>query len=194
MLKLNDIELYELGNQIQIAGMILQGNSKTLAVMFPEADLDVPELVEMDNEDWKTLFLQLDTLETKLFPNNPNSKIIVRKSQRNIEQGVSWRVFKRDNYKCRYCATDDVPLTVDHVVLWEDMGQTMEDNLISACRKCNKTRGNMKFLDWLNSDYYNKVMTNVHYTRGLFSVRHKLNLDAWEKANKLPLREALRSR
>jgi len=190
MLKLNDIELYELGNQIQIAGMILQGNNKTLAVMFPEADLKVPELVEMDNEDWKTLFLQLDTLETKLFPNNPNSKIVVRKSQRNIEQGVSWRVFKRDNYICRYCSADDVPLTVDHVVLWEDMGQTMEDNLISACRKCNKTRGNMKYLDWLNSDYYQNKIKN--FSDPVY--QHHLNVIAWEKASKLPLRQALRSR
>ncbi len=191
MLKLNDIELYELGNQIQIAGMILQGNGQTLAVMFPEADLNTPNLVEMKSEDWKTLFLQLDTLETKLFPNNPNSKIVVRKSQRNIEQGVSWAVFKRDEYRCRYCAADNVPLTVDHIVLWENMGQTMEDNLNSACRKCNKTRGNMDYMVWLESSYYKEKMKNWGERQDKM---HNLNLQFWDLASALPIREQKRNR
>jgi 5-methylcytosine-specific restriction endonuclease McrA len=38
-----------------------------------------------------------------------------------------------------------------------NMGASVEDNLITACRKCNKTRGNMLYEDWLNSDYYKKV-------------------------------------
>lgn len=191
MMKLKDIEIHELGNQIEIAGMLLQGNDKSLAVYFHNADLKAPTIVEMTEEDWKTLLLQMDTLEVKLFPNNPLSKTVVRKSQRNIEQGISWNVFRRDGYKCRYCAADNVPLSVDHIVLWEDMGQSLEDNLISACRKCNKTRGNMKYEDWIKSNYYLSKMKNF----GADEARiHQLNQDAWVKASKLPLRQALRSR
>lgn len=190
MKKLQDIDLYELGNQIMIGGVILQGNGQTLALYFPESDLDNPEIVEMTHEDWKTLLFQLDTLETKLYPNNPNAKVIVRKSQRLIESGVSWKVFKRDNYTCRYCADNDTPLTVDHLVLWEDMGQSVEDNLITACRKCNKTRGNMDFEDWIETDFYKKRIQNFPDP----IAAHAYNLSIWGKAKVLPLRTTKRNR
>lgn len=190
MKKFGEIELYELGNRIQIAGMILQGVGNNLAIMFPDAELEIPTLVQMGDEDWKTLFYQLDTLETKLFPNSPNSKVIVRKSQRNIEQKISWSVFKRDNYTCRYCANDDIALTVDHLVLWEDMGQSMKDNLLSACKKCNNIRGNMKFEDWVKSDYYITKIKNF----ADFNLAHQYNMQIWELAKKLPLRQSMRNR
>jgi 5-methylcytosine-specific restriction endonuclease McrA len=92
---------------------------------------------------------------------NGLKKAILRKSTRQIDAGVSWRVFKRDEYTCRYCGKDDVPLTVDHLVLWEKGGPTIEDNLVACCKKCNKKRGNMKYEDWLVSDYYKKVSKNL---------------------------------
>lgn len=190
-LKFEDLELYELGNQIEIAGMLMQGSGKTLAVFFPKSDIENPDLVEMSEEDWKKFLLQVDTLETVLFPNKAQqAKTVVRKSQRNIEQGISWNVFRRDNYTCRYCAADNVPLTVDHLVLWENMGQSLEDNLLSACRKCNKTRGNMEFEDWVKTDFYKNKINN--FSDPLAA--HNYNLSFWSKAQKLPLRKAQRSR
>ena len=58
-------------------------------------------------------------------------KAVIRKCQRNIEQGVSWNVFRRDGYACRYCGNKEVPLTVDHLVLWEESGPSTEANLVS---------------------------------------------------------------
>lgn len=49
------------------------------------------------------------------------------------------------------------PLTVDHLVLWEEGGPSIPTNLVAADRRCNKTRGNMRYEDWLNSSYYRKV-------------------------------------
>jgi 5-methylcytosine-specific restriction endonuclease McrA len=89
------------------------------------------------------------------------AKIVIRKSTRQIEQGVSWAVFRRDKYKCRYCGKDDVPLTVDHLVLWEDGGPSIEENLVACCRKCNKTRGSMQYEKWLSSDYMKKLGENL---------------------------------
>jgi 5-methylcytosine-specific restriction endonuclease McrA len=68
----------------------------------------------------KNLFIQLDVVETEVLdPANKNQKVIVRKSQREVELQTNWNVFRRDNYNCRYCGNDHTPLTVDHVVLWE---------------------------------------------------------------------------
>lgn len=188
ILKLDDLPLHDLGNNIEISGMILQGQGKTYAVMLPKADVELPQLVKVDHDEWKKLLHQLDTLEVKLFPNNPESKVIVRKSQRNIEQNVSWNVFRRDQYKCRYCGVDNVPLTVDHIVLWEDMGPSVEDNLNTACKKCNKTRGNIPYTDWLVSEYYVKV-------GAVLSASEKFaNIEAWSKAAAIPLRVSKRNR
>ena len=65
-----------------------------------------------------------------------------------------WEVFRRDNYTCRYCGNKQVPMTVDHVVLWEEGGPSIVKNLICSCKKCNNTRGNMQYEDWLESDGY----------------------------------------
>ena len=79
-------------------------------------------------------------------------------------------------------------MTVDHVVLWEDLGDSVTKNLICACRKCNKTRGNMKYPDWLQSTYYLAKIANVS------NAIAKLNIDAWEIAKAVPLRKHTRSR
>lgn len=63
----------------------------------------------------------------------------------------------------RYCGKEG-PLTVDHVILWENGGATVEDNLISACSKCNKTRGRMEYKDWINSDEYSSKMRGLEIT------------------------------
>lgn len=188
VIKLNSIPLYDLGNSIQIAGMVLQGKGKTYSIMFPDTKVQSPNIVVVNYDEWKTLLYQLDTLGTLLFPGTPGAKVVVRKSQRKIEQSTNWKVFHRDGYRCRYCgATGETrPLSVDHLVLWEDMGQTVEENLITACTKCNVTRNNTRYLDWLESKYYLSRVPSPEI--------HKLNEDAWATARDLPLRESKRSR
>ena len=115
-------------------------------------------------------------------------KAVLRKSQRNIEQGISWQVFRRDKFTCRYCGKDDVPMTVDHIVRWENLGDSVPDNLTCACRKCNKTRGGMEYPDWLDSDYYKKVSKNLTAEQLLENER------TWVKAQRVPLRKRQRSR
>lgn len=192
LLKLEDVPLYDLGNHIQIAGMVLQGKGKTYNIMFPDTKTQSPSIISVNHDEWKKILFQLDTLETLLFPGNPGAKIVVRKTQRKIEQSVNWRVFHRDSYTCRYCACNGgmKPLSVDHLVLWEDMGQSIEENLLTACTKCNVTRGNTRFLDWIETSYYLEKIKNFADP----IQAHKYNLNAWEIARDLPLRESKRSR
>lgn len=35
------------------------------------------------------------------------------------------------------------------------------ENGVSACKRCNRTRGQMKYEDWLNDPYYRKVSRNL---------------------------------
>jgi hypothetical protein len=153
--------------------------------------LDAVHVLNMSPEEWQALLRQTDLMETEVLAKAKDGslyKAVARKSQRQIDQGVSWRVFKRDGYACRYCASDDVPLTVDHLVLWEDGGPSTEANLVSACRKCNKTRGNTGYEEWLRHPHYLKVSAR------LTNAGREANLDLVPTLSKIQRVAVLKSR
>jgi hypothetical protein len=157
-MEFNDLNLLTIGNEVTLTGAVWSGNGQMLVCLFPDAEDDAElSVLRMGTEEWKALIRQSDLLETEALVKGADGKLkkaIVRKSERNIEQGVSWNVFRRDECRCRYCGSDTVPLTVDHLVLWEDGGPSTEANLVSACRKCNKRRGNTQYADWLKHPFY----------------------------------------
>lgn len=160
---IRDLNLRDVGNSIRLAGVVYVDDSRTHIVLLPgegEAMDGQPNILDLDSDEWVRFLRQTDLLETEIIQRSKDGKLakaIVRKSQRQIDTHVSWAVFKRDNYCCRYCGQDGVPLTVDHLVLWEEGGPSTEANLLTACRKCNKTRGNTQYADWLQHGYYKKV-------------------------------------
>lgn len=180
-------DLLRYGNELEISGVLLANGEDSELFLFPEASKNRLRIIQPTEEQWKELLNQLDTLGVKGL-----NKTILRKSQRQIEQAISWNVFRRDNYACQYCGKNDVPLTVDHIILWENMGASVEDNLISACRKCNKTRGNMEFPEWIRSEYFARVMLQWSLTD---IPQHMSGLRSmYDTALKLPLRQTNRNR
>jgi hypothetical protein len=180
-----DFPLADVGTSIQLVGGIWAGNGKAYLFQFPEHGVDPinPQVIHMSKDDWKALLRQSDLLETEVLSKCEDGKLykaVVRKCQRNIDQQVSWNVFRRDGYSCRYCGRDTVPLTVDHLVLWEDGGPSTEANLVAACKKCNKTRGNMKYADWLRSPQYRKVADKTTQSRRQLNADVLLTLDSIE--------------
>jgi hypothetical protein len=166
--RLSDLNLLKIGNEIQLTGAIYSGDGEHYLVVLPEEhgeDFSRAKLLEMDFTDWETFLKQTDFVEVQISKVDEFTgklvKAIVRKTTRQIEQDVSWRVYRRDGFACRYCGKNDVPLTVDHLVLWEEGGPSTEANLVSSCKKCNRTRGNTQYSVWLQSHYYNKVSRNL---------------------------------
>lgn len=160
-MKLGELDLLKVGNTIQLVGAIYGGEGKTFLCGFPDEQVDEGNCVylRMDQDEWMKFIRQTDLLETEIIEHNPKNKemvkAIVRKSQRQIDNAVSWKVFHRDGYACRYCGgKNGTPLTVDHVITWESGGPSIPENLVTACKKCNRTRGETKYEDWLASDYY----------------------------------------
>jgi hypothetical protein len=163
--KLSDLNLLDVGNAIQMTGAIYSGNGEHYLLTFPEehgTDFTQAKKLEMTHPEWETFLKQTDHLNVEVKLLDPITgqivKAIMRKSQRQVDQSVSWAVYHRDRYKCRYCARGDgTALTVDHLVCWEEGGPSTVENLVSACRKCNRTRSNMSYPDWLASGYYKHV-------------------------------------
>jgi hypothetical protein len=158
--RLQDLNLYNIGNTIQITGIIYGGEGKTYLVYLPGEKTDLPKVeLEMGLEEWLKFLHQTDVLEVEVWEKASDGKLakaVHRKSQRQIDTRVQWNVFRRDAYRCRYCGKDDVPLTVDHLVPWEQGGPSVPENLVAACKNCNKTRGNADYDRWLASDDYKR--------------------------------------
>lgn len=176
-MKLSDIDILSVGNELGLVGAVWAGKGIAVICTFPNSPAEIfpghgkPQFVvdgeehelhtmNMDTDEWATFIRQCDLMETEVLQKAKDgtlTKIILRKSSRNVEPTVQWKVFRRDECRCRYCGRNDAPLTVDHLVLWEQGGPSTEENLLSACRKCNKARGNMEYDVWLESPYYVKV-------------------------------------
>jgi len=165
-MEFKDIDIKTIGHEVLLVGGVWAGNGQTFVCLFPEAREQEgdPQVLDMSRDDWAALLRQSDLMETEVLAKAEDGKLykaIARKCQRNIDQGTSWNVFRRDGYACRYCGNDKIPLTVDHLVLWEEGGPSLEENLLSCCRKCNKTRGNTQYADWLKHPFYVKKSGNL---------------------------------
>jgi len=147
-----DLDLLQFGNTSQLAGVVYTGESNVI-FWLPGEETKVPlHEIAMTDAKWKALIDQTDLATVQVVVGNV--KAILRKSLRAIDQNISWTIYQQDGYKCRYCGRDGVPLSVDHIDLWENGGATIPDNLITACKPCNKKRGNMEYDAWLNSPQY----------------------------------------
>jgi hypothetical protein len=173
-MKFADFDLSAVGHEVQLVGGIYAGNGHAYLCYFPDYGQEYePVALEMTPDDWKALLRQSDLVETEVLAkaqDGTSVKAVIRKCERNIEQGVSWSVYRRAHFQCEYCGKDDVPLTVDHLVLYEEGGPSNDlDNLACVCRRCNKTRGRMHYDEWLMSPYYLRV------SRGLTEEQRKEN-------------------
>jgi 5-methylcytosine-specific restriction endonuclease McrA len=50
-------------------------------------------------------------------------------------------IFRRDNHTCQYCGRTDADLTLDHVIPRRLGGEHSWENLVTACRNCNHSKG-----------------------------------------------------
>lgn len=192
-LKFKDMNLFEFGHDILVGGVIYSGKEKNYICLLPnESDInDEFCVLDLNTDEWKQIIRQTDLMETEILQKDTDDKFIkaiIRKSTRIIEQGISWRVYKRDNYKCRYCGKDGIPMTVDHLVLWEDGGPSIDENLVTSCRKCNKVRGRIPYTKWLEHPYYKKM------SQGLTQEVRDLNIQLINTLDKIPLRVHIKSR
>lgn len=61
---------------------------------------------------------------------------------RAIKRRISRRVlFARDGWRCVYCGTRDGRLTLDHVVPRSRGGDSVWENVVTACAPCNLRKG-----------------------------------------------------
>jgi len=61
---------------------------------------------------------------------------------RAIQRKISRRaLFARDGWRCVYCGTTNGRLTLDHVVPRSKGGESIWENVVTACAPCNLRKG-----------------------------------------------------
>lgn len=73
-------------------------------------------------------------------------------------QGMNWirqdkrlAIYLRDGLACAYCGhsvENGAALSLDHVIPHSCGGENGEKNLVTACERCNKSRGNRSLKKW----------------------------------------------
>lgn len=67
------------------------------------------------------------------------------KKRRNIKQAIQREILARDKYTCQYCGAmpgDTSLLDIDHIIPQSLGGHDRCDNLVTACRSCNRRAKN----------------------------------------------------
>lgn len=59
------------------------------------------------------------------------------------------RVFSRDGHACVYCGDRNGPFECDHVVPQSRGGGDGEGNLVTACVRCNRAKGDSLLGEWI---------------------------------------------
>jgi 5-methylcytosine-specific restriction endonuclease McrA len=76
----------------------------------------------------------------------PSRTVRRRRTMRDPDLRLKWRVLQKDAFKCRACGKGwpNVELNIDHVVPWSKGGDTEMENLQTLCSKCNLGKGNLQ--------------------------------------------------
>lgn len=196
----------KIGTSLYMGGFVLVGREHPVLVLRPNVELypgdsfndevwinDSTEfqIVHPNLDQFKVITRQMDIQETEICEGD-GAKMIVRKTQRAHDQRVTWEVYRRDGYRCRYCGVyggeNGATLSYDHVKLWENGGEWTLENGVCACRKCNKQRGNTSYRDWIEGPIYARKSV------GLDPLTIQLNLALVDKYESFPTRISKRRR
>ena len=124
----------------------------------------------------------------------------------NGTHGMNWirkekrlAIYLRDGLACAYCrdsVESGAELTLDHVIPHSHGGKNGADNLVTACRKCNSSRGNRSVEDFADavSAYLNTGDTSDDIQlRIMYAVEKPINVSeaklmiqrrGWQSASK----------
>lgn len=66
----------------------------------------------------------------------------------SVWYAIRARIFDRDDYTCAYCGLRGGQLECDHVIPVSRGGSHTDDNLVTACKKCNRSKRDKLVEEW----------------------------------------------
>lgn len=136
--------------------MATQPDNKIDKSMIPDIAKEIELSVQYIN-----CFVE-DCIASRLFAGNEESfknavvklkKVNSGKRLYNVDVDLWYeirnKVFKRDNYTCYYCGKVGGKLEVDHKIPFSKGGKDTLDNLVTACRRCNRQKKDKDFEEFI---------------------------------------------
>lgn len=143
------------GDTIHLSGIILNDykNNRTYELYLPqmfEPMFEEQDAVILDPDDWDEWLKHSDDPTFTEYTDETRKvvKAVIRKGTRQVIQDVVWATYRRDNFTCRYCGRNDLPLTFDHYIAQAFGGLWTVENGRTACRPCNKKKANKTVDEW----------------------------------------------
>jgi len=105
---------------------------------------------DYDNDAQELMNVVVKSIQEENLLENAKMDILpLRKTSRDINLRLRFKVMQRDNFKCCACGASpakdpSVELHVDHIIPWAKGGETVIDNLQTLCSKCNLGKGDME--------------------------------------------------
>lgn len=94
--------------------------------------------------------IQAGLLDSNLKPIKP-LEIYPERPPANVWKEIRERIFKRDNYTCGYCGEIGKRLECDHVVPVSKGGSHDDENLVTSCFKCNRSKAAKLLTNWVKA-------------------------------------------
>lgn len=146
----------DVGSNLRINGLVVGGAGCSAILLLPGLKADfvsrvVNPILELTEEEWSEFIRRSDDPEVLI----GMPKVFHRKMRYAISGAVQQKIWAADGFMCVYCGAKmgDTMLTMDHFEPLELGGKNDSSNLVSACRSCNKKKGNQVPEAW---------MANVH--------------------------------
>lgn len=93
----------------------------------------------------------VETVEGKVRVTIPNLQSYIREENRpssDIWRKIRDAIFKRDDYTCQYCGERGGKLECDHVIPVSRGGGHSDDNLVTSCFSCNRSKRAKTVDEW----------------------------------------------
>lgn len=97
---------------------------------------------DIDENESNILGQNENTMNTSIVNVEDKNEVSMKRTSRNINLKIRFRVLQRDNFKCCFCGASpakdpNVELHIDHIIPWSKNGETVIENLQTLCSKCN---------------------------------------------------------
>ena len=121
-------------------------------VRGPVGNVRLASVTGLTREEWQTVKPAILPLLRGVQPRIAESLKRIRTFDGQRLSSADWDVvrsiiFERDGYVCTYCGSDKL-LEGDHIVPLSRGGSNAFDNLATACRPCNQSKGSKAEEEW----------------------------------------------
>jgi len=126
----------------------------------------------------------------------PSSKRGREKSphkRKAVTPTLRFSILNRDRFRCQYCGKTalEAELAIDHIIPVAAGGQTVPENLVAACIRCNSGKSDKRIIEEGRSfqeiaaakDTLEKIRELAHMTRRIYRMRRRVDdriLFMWE--------------